>query len=159
MCPHLRLYYRPCCKYPIKFNPQGGTWLHVLTSWQVRSVRTSPSRLDILTVLSGCFSFLPATCKILYQHRLLLILRIQEQSERNAWHNVQNQKWKWEARKREDKERHKVSALKVPDRQSLKHSALPYITVPELNNPRVNCFRHKLILCFRMRLNLNRSKR
>jgi len=30
MCPHLRLYYRPCCKYQIKFRPQGGKWLHVL---------------------------------------------------------------------------------------------------------------------------------
>jgi len=124
MCPHLRLYYRPCWKYTIKFSPQGGKWLHVLTSWKERPVRTSPSRLDILAVLSGCFPFLPATCKILYQHRLLLILRIQEQSESNAWHNIQNQKWKWEARKRKDKERHNVSALKVPDRQSLNHSAL-----------------------------------
>jgi len=27
---YLWLYYTPCCKYPIKFNPQGGKWLHVL---------------------------------------------------------------------------------------------------------------------------------
>jgi len=112
MCPHLRHCYRSCCKYQIKFGAERGKWLHVLTSWQERPVRTSPSRSDILTVLSGCFSFLPATCKILYQHRLVLILWIQEQSESNAWHNIQNQKWKWEAREREDKERHNVSALK-----------------------------------------------